>query len=250
MSWRYFLYRRLSRWVTFEARLWDGRRLSLRTKHEAGSFSDVFCDPFYWRVFDCVDPPPKLVVDCGANCGHFTLLTEKCIRARHGDSQTKYLLIEPNPMLAKILSRNVSDGGLSERCEVKRNLLGKRSGTGTLWVHDRNYLAAALSRTPGAKSLEIEYLDLPRELGPRQVDLMKIDIEGGEFELVRSSLEIFSRVKMLFMELHDADRALHEELLNSLASAGLRPVLPLRQAHGHQLAVFQSGNVPELAGAK
>jgi FkbM family methyltransferase len=250
MSWRYFLYRRLAPWVSFEPRLWDEKRLSLRSKHEADSFSDVFCDPFYWRAFDLVEPAPNLVVDCGANCGHFTLLVEKCVRARQGDSQTKYLLIEPNPLLANTLTRNLSDAGISARCVVKRNLLGQRTGTGTLWVHDRNFLAAGLTRTPGARPFPIEYLDLSKEIGEQQVDLMKIDIEGGEFDLVRSSLELFTRVRTLFMELHDADGALHLELLTSLSRAGLRPALPLRKAHGHQLAIFQSRDVPKPAGAE
>src|ERR1700722_4385814 len=115
MHWRYFLYRRLSRWVTYEVRLWDDAWLSLRGKYDAASFSDVFCDPFYWQASNYIDPAPRLVVDCGANCGHFTILAEKCIRARYGASDARFVLIEPNPLLMKTLSRNLGDTGLTDR---------------------------------------------------------------------------------------------------------------------------------------
>ena len=78
---------------------------------------------------------------------------------------------------------------------------------------------------------------------------MKIDIEGGEFEMVRCNPELFSRVRTLFMELHDAPKAQHKEMMDSLAAAGLTLAEPARHAHGYQLLIFHR-NTPELAGAK
>ena len=245
MSWRYFLYRRLSRWVSFETRLWDDTWLSLRSKYDAASFSDVFCDPFYWQAYGWIDPAPKLVVDCGANCGHFTILAEKCIRARHGTSDTRYVLVEPNPLLMETLSRNLREAGLWDRSVIKQNLLGASGGSAMLWVNPRNFMSSGLTQTAGAKPYSVNFIDLADAVGPSSsIDLMKLDIEGGEYPLVRSNPRFFSRVKTLFLEMHGEDEAQHKELLEGLASAGMTQAVPARKAHGHQLLILTGKGQP------
>jgi len=105
MSFSSFLYRRLSRWITCEFEL-DGAnqsKIALKNKYEVASFKDVFCHPFYWQVFQWVKTPPKLVVDCGAHCGHFSLLADLCFASKFSSSDTRYLLIEPNPYLIPVI---------------------------------------------------------------------------------------------------------------------------------------------------
>lgn len=249
MSWRNFLYRRLARWVTFEVHLWDQTTLSLGSKYDAASFADVFCDPFYWQAYDWITPAPRLVVDCGAHCGHFTILVERCIRARYGKSDTRYLLVEPNPRLIGTLTKNIRDVGLTDRVEIKQNLLGPKTGSAELWLNNHNFLGSGLTKSSGAMPHRVEFIDLSAVIGPRPIDLMKIDIEGGEFEMVRSNPELFARTQTIFMELHDAPEAKHQEMISSLAAAGLTLAVPARHAHGCQLLIF-SRNTPELAGAK
>src|SRR5437016_11609727 len=118
MSFASFLYRRLARWITCEFLLWDNAKIALQSKYEVSSFQDVYCNPFYWQMFQVLEQPPSLVVDCGAHCGHFTILAEQCIRARFGSTDTRYILIEPNPALLPVIRKNMFDTGLSERVEV------------------------------------------------------------------------------------------------------------------------------------
>ncbi|CAN5450701.1 hypothetical protein BH10PLA1_BH10PLA1_21000 [soil metagenome] len=241
VNWNSFLYRRLARWITYQVRLWEGATLLLDSKYQAASFNDVFCDPFYWQVYNYIDPAPKWVVDCGANCGHFALLVEKCIRARHGSSSCRYLLIEPNPLLQDTIGRNLRSSRMAERCVVEQKLCGSsEKGSARLWVNPKNFLASSFEPAPGAKPYEVAYVDLNKIGDGGPIDLMKVDIEGGEFELVRSNRDALRRVKTLMLELHGSDVALHEELFSTLAEVGLRPVLPIRKDHsGFQLIVFR-----------
>jgi len=66
MEFRSFLYRRLCRWITCSFTLWPGAWVAIDSKFARLSFQDVFCDPFYWQVFQWIRPAPKLVVDCAA----------------------------------------------------------------------------------------------------------------------------------------------------------------------------------------
>jgi FkbM family methyltransferase len=238
MEFQNFLYRRVCRWITCSFELWPGASVSIDSKFARASFQDVFCDPFYWQVFHWITPAPKLVIDCGAHCGHFTLMTEKCLLSRFGKSDTDYLLIEPNPAFAGILRKNIRAAGLSPRTTIKQNLLGRKSGSALLWVQGNNYLTASISPLSGARPHVVEFLDLPSLVGDRKIDLMKIDIEGGEFDLIRSNLDLFKQVRTIFMELHTGTSAQRQELFDGLRSVGLMPVGEPLPAHGFELIIF------------
>lgn len=239
MSIKSFLYRRLSRWITCELKLQEDSKIALETKYEVASFKDVFCHPFYWQVFQWVNHPPNLVVDCGAHCGHFSILADICFRSKFGTSTTKYILIEPNPYLIPVIRKNLIDTALNERTELKQGLLGVNSGQGTLWINQKNYLATSTHFNNGCKPYKLQYLNLLEIVGDHTIDLLKVDIEGGEFKFINSNLDLLRQVKLIFMELHEAPKKLHKELFDSLSSVGLHLVKSPIEINGQQLIIFQ-----------
>ncbi len=239
MNLPFFLYRRLCRWITCDLRLPFDFRVSLATKYDIGSFHDVFCHPFYWQVFGWMEAPPHLVVDCGANCGHFSILAETCFRVKFGQLPTAYLLVEPNPALAPILYRNLQRAGLRDRATLLPGLLGPKSGTATLWVHPKNYLASGLSPLPGAKPHSVRFIDLLPHLGDRAIDLLKIDIEGGEYDFVRENPDVLARANLVVMEIHAAPEGEREALFAALERAGLEAIAPPLESDGLCLAAWR-----------
>jgi len=239
MSTKFFLYRRLSRWITCELKLQQNSKIALQNKYEVASFQDVFCHPFYWQIFQFVNHPPNLVVDCGAHCGHFSILADTCFRSKFGLSNTKYILIEPNPYLLPIIRKNLVDTALKDRTELKQGLLGVKSGQGTLWINHRNYLDASTRSNKGTKPYNIQYLNLLEIIGNRTIDLLKLDIEGGEFEFIKSNITLFKQVKLVFMELHSAPQRRHHELFDCLNSIGLNLMTKPIEANGQQLIILQ-----------
>jgi FkbM family methyltransferase len=238
-SWRFFLYRRLSRLITCQLNLPDSSTITLEDKYQVASFNDVFCHPFYWQVFNFIEQVPTLVIDGGAHCGHFTILTDVCLRAKFEEVNTHYVLVEPNPRLASAIDKNLRGAGLEGRFELKKGLLGAKRGTGTIWIDSRNFLTSSLSSSGDAKPYVMPYVNLAEVVAARRVDLMKLDIEGGEFDFVRDNLDVLSRVNLLFLELHQEDVKLHHELLNSLASVGLDQAAAPIKANGQILMIFK-----------
>ncbi len=238
MSIPFFLYRRLSRWITCEFRLFQESIIGLHNKYEVASFSDVFCHPFYWQIFQYLPASPKLVVDCGAHCGHFSVLSNICINSKFDCLDAEYLLVEPNPHLIPILENTTKEAGLAPRTQIHHGLLGAKSGTDTLWVDPKNYLATGLSQSDRAKPYEVGYLDLDALVGNRPVDLMKIDIEGGEFDFVDANLDVLSRTNLIFMELHAATEKKRNNLIKQLASVGLSIAEDPVRCHGQELVIF------------
>ncbi|MEJ0036287.1 MAG: FkbM family methyltransferase [Gammaproteobacteria bacterium] len=224
MNISFFLYRRLCRWITCDLRLPFQSSVSLSTKYDVGSFQDVFCHPYYWQVFSWLREPPKLVVDCGANCGHFAILMDTCVRVRFGRSETQYVLVEPNPALRPILERNLRNAGLVDRASIISGLLGPKSGSSTLWIHPKNFLASSMTRFAGATPHVVPFVDLVPHLGGSHIDIMKVDIEGGEYPFVRENADVLARTGMLMMEIHDATVEARATMFGSIQASGLLPM--------------------------
>ena len=238
-KWRSFLYRRLARLVTCEVKLLGNHPLALDNKYQVNSLQDVFCHPFYWQIYTWVDQPPKLVVDLGAHCAHFSMLADVCFRERFGAVQPEYLLIEPNPDLVPVIKRNLAKSGLCSTHVLKQGLVGNRKGSATLWVSGSNYLSASLQRGESTQPVKAEYLDLEALIGGRTIDLLKIDIEGAEYDFVAQYPELLKQVRRLMIEIHSAPDSRQSELRVSLERAGLRQFGRAVEHSGYQLAMFE-----------
>lgn len=242
MSIPFFWYRRLSRWITCEFKFSQSSKLTLKNKYEVASFKDVFCHPFYWQVFQYLPEAPKLIVDCGAHCGHFSILTDICISSKFETSDARYVLVEPNPYLIPVIKKNIQDAGLEKRTLIQQGLLGPKSGSDTLWIDPKNYLATGLAENNRAEPHELSYLDLAESISSQTIDIIKIDIEGGEFEFINANLELFKQVNLIFMELHEASPEKHSKLLGQLESVGLSLARQPLKCHGQQLVIFHRSN--------
>jgi FkbM family methyltransferase len=236
-----FLYRRLSRWITCQLKIPFDSKIELSSKYDISSFYDVFCHPFYWQVFNYIksDKSPRLVVDCGAHCGHFTILSEICIRTKFSTVDTEYILIEPNPFLIPVIEKNLKDANICNRVNLQQGLLGSKAGVDTLWINNKNYLTSSLNRQENSKAFQVNYINLLDVVGDRTIDLMKIDIEGGEYEFIPANLQLLSKTSLLFMEIHLAAEEIQRELFESLASIGLKIVSDPIKNESHQLLIFQ-----------
>jgi FkbM family methyltransferase len=237
---RAFLYRRVARWVTCEIMLLGRHALSLDNKFQVNSLQDVLCHPFYWQLYQWLPKEPRLVVDLGAHCGHFSMLADVCFRLQFPQAAPQYLLIEPNPKLVPVIRRNLRRSGLCPRHLIHRGLVGgARTGSAPLWVSPRNYLSASLAPTPQTRAVSCDYIDLESLTEDRPIDLLKIDIEGSEFDFVANYPQLLARVQAIMIEVHEAPQLKQERLYWALAAVGLKPKGDVIQHSGATLARFQ-----------
>jgi FkbM family methyltransferase len=237
---RPFLYRRLARWITCEVRLLGAHPLALDSKFQVNSLQDVFCHPFYWQLFGWLPSAPKLVVDLGAHCGHFSMLADVCFRAERGGARPEYVLVEPNPELVAVISTNLRRSRLCPNHSVSQGLVGAfRQGSDTLWVCPQNFLSASLHRERGTRAIQVDYLDLDALVGNRAIDLLKVDIEGAEYEFARAYPDLLRRAKAMVIEIHDQPEKRVEAIHRAFEEAGLQlRSKPLRNG-GATLAMYQ-----------
>jgi FkbM family methyltransferase len=219
-----FMYRRLCRWITCNFQLPFGAQVALRTKYDIASAQDVFCHPYYWQLYSWLPIAPELVVDAGANCGHFSILLDTCTRVAFGQSGTRYLLVEPNAALIPILSANLERAGMAGRFTIVEGLLGAKSGSSTLWVHPKNFLASSMKPLHGARARLVSFIDLMPLIAGQEIDVLKVDIEGGEYPFVQHNGDVLARSNLVVMEVHDAPDTAQARMFEAVQATGLQPL--------------------------
>lgn len=137
----------------------------------------------------------SVVVDAGAHRGEFS-------RNLHAKFGCRCILIEANPRLAAALS--APPGG-----QVIPAALSATDGLVSFNV-DQNPEAGGIETKPadsGQEMLSIESLSLvtlKARLGLEQIDLLKLDIEGSEFELLQQTPDaVLSEIGQITVEFHD-----------------------------------------------
>lgn len=133
-------------------------------------------------------PKNAVVFDIGANIGTF------CIGIRHICPTAQITAYEPNPNNFRMLRMNAPFAALLQKAAT-----GK---TGTVYIEDnRNFVGLEVTGQGGIPVESLSLDDILRDV--QNVDLLKIDIEGSEYDLLNaSSSQTFSKIQRIVMELH------------------------------------------------
>jgi FkbM family methyltransferase len=158
---------------------------------------------------------PSVVLDLGSHAG-FSLLF-----FRTAYPEARIVGIEPDPITFRRLRANVDQ---LDGVEVYPLALAPRDGPLDFYSAPQGWVSSASASKRGRRvTVDGRTLDtLLDELGLDHVDLMKIDIEGGEFGVLVGARRLRD-VGAIVGELHDdGDRALREEVLASLTDFDVR----------------------------
>ena len=123
----------------------------------------------------------RSVLDCGANCGLFAAYAQ----SQSGDNLQTYIGVEPDPESFKVLSEMVQIRGMRPISSLFQAAVAQADGTarfdtsGDSWQH----------RLSDQGSLQVQTLSINSLLdraGLGEVDLLKLDIEGGEKQVLEA----------------------------------------------------------------
>ncbi|TNM44119.1 FkbM family methyltransferase [Nocardioides albidus] len=165
------------------------------------------------------------VLDVGGQIGSFALAVARAPPAAYVQ------VYEASPTSADYIARNVEGNGLASRVTVHAKAMAGETGeftfldSGTASGHN-GLTAPEWMRTDGARevTVEAETFDNAVALAPTPVEIVKMDIEGAEYDLVlRSSPESWSTVRKIVMEYHPVAGHDLQELLDFFAPLGLTP---------------------------
>ena len=145
-------------------------------------------------------------VDLGANVGFFTLYLIDALRQRNASAQFRIKAVEGSPTIYRDLQSRISGQARSgEQIELYNGLLGKRSGSGTLFEFGYHAMASVTPRR-FSRGVVVPFLDLDAICSDfESIDLLKCDIEGAEEALLSNWRSVFQKTKCAVFELHPQD---------------------------------------------
>jgi FkbM family methyltransferase len=176
-----------------------GVRLALRENvWDARIVREMFLDRPYVKGLDL--PPSPTVIDIGGYIGDFSLYASEYLGAR-------VFVYEPTAENFELLQRNVALNGAADRISVFNQAVGE-DGCLTLNVEvDDREVHSSAYWYPEADHRSVESVSLASAMaanGLDRVDLVKIDCEGGEYDIVDSASNgTLARIGNLVAETHD-----------------------------------------------
>ncbi|WP_290495942.1 FkbM family methyltransferase [Hyphomonas sp. UBA4494] len=180
---------------------------------------EILMDQEYY--FD-TDQKKPYIIDAGANFGMSSVYFKELY------PNAEVLAFEPVPFLHDLASKNVARNKLSDVTVLKKGLAAK-PGTATFFMSGDYSMAGSLTerrRTFGdeIEELTIETVPLADYLN-REVDFLKLDIEGAEGEVLMAAGDALANVRQMCVEWHlganPSDIAL-DDVLSILTRLGFR----------------------------
>lgn len=160
-------------------------------------YYDVFKREVYRFTSDKESP---FIIDCGANIG------VTIVYFKHLFPKAKILAFEPNPQSAKYLRQNIANFKL-DGVEVIRAALAKAEGEDNLQMpreRDTSYeatLKSGFDLGGEEKSIKVPLVRLSKYID-REVDFLKMDIEGGEEDVLTEIEPKLPQVRAITLEYH------------------------------------------------
>lgn len=227
----------------YDVPLRGGGVVRLFGRGESKVFWQIFVRRCYRLWKDC-----QTIVDAGANIGLFSLWAARQL------PQARIFALEPFPETFARLQHNLSVNQLGDRVTALRLALAAKSGEREMLTEaesqQRRLVASDRSGAEGkvVKVLATSLNDLLDRCQLDQIDLLKMDIEGSEWEVLLStpagSLRKIRRLQFEYHEVHARFGYSMEGLLAHLRSAGLNLTHCRADKHGTGIAVVERGIDP------
>ena len=167
----------------------DGHEVTIAGSGELSVLHDIFVRGEYRPSGD-----PKVIFDIGANAGFATLF----FRRRY--PKARIIAVEADPRTYRRLVHNV--GGLPDVTTLNRALAGA-DGPVTFHSAPGSINSSLVRRSDAGTAVEVQGVRLQTlmdETRTNRIDLLKLDIEGAEFEALMGAP--LDRVGELIAEIH------------------------------------------------
>jgi FkbM family methyltransferase len=218
----------------FILRLRTGEQVNVEELTDLKAFWQIFLR----RVYR-VDSTDRAIVDLGANIGVFTLYAARCA------TQAKIFSVEPFPSTFRRLVNNVRNHQLETRVTCLNFAAAGSSGERLMpdapVPSQRRALSSVASSTKISTGPQVTGKTLEAMFDENRlshVDLVKVDIEGSEYEVFLSTpSNILVRIDRISMEYHgDSAPYSKQQLFDHICSAGFTTTWDICDAQGYGIA--------------
>ena len=203
----------------------DGVRLSgteLAHLHYVRELREQGREQTFVRLLAEAVPPGGTVLEGGAHLGFVTVHAARAV-----GPAGRVVVFEPNRSIHEPLLANLAGNGVADRVQVIPKALGEAAGRVRFFVSDDT--SSLFRAATGAVEDEVDVVRADEAVTGR-VDVVKLDIEGGETAALRGMKGLFTATEpplFVFVECFP-------ELLRQAGSSG-DELIGLLRAHGYRI---------------
>jgi FkbM family methyltransferase len=165
----------------------------------------------------------RIILDIGAQSEIFS------IYALSKNKSAKIFSFEPDPENYIQLKENIEKNKIEKNITPINKALSKGNGKISFYIHPESSRANSIYEKNGEKT-EVDSISLKQlftELKIKKCDIMKMDIEGAEYEtLYNSPKEVLNKIKIIFIECHEHSKINKkynkEGMINFLSENGFK----------------------------
>lgn len=190
-------------------------KITLRSQADKSVFEEIFKLGEYKAAEEKIKVAKNYIIDAGAQAGFFSLYS------RALNPEVKIIAIEPDEENLAAMENNFSQNKIQNVEIVSSALAGTRSVRDffvSADFHDHSLnknLVKKIARKVKVQSLALS--DIYEKYKIKQIDLLKMDIEGAEYEVLNSLKQNdWDKINSIILEYHDFLNFSHEALENIL----------------------------------
>ena len=206
--WKCFRHGGKGRFLHFRTNLLSNPLYVVDNMSFLWQFHDIFVKEVYRFKSDVEDP---VIIDCGSNIGLSVIYFKKLY------PKAKIIAFEADPNIYQIQLENLKR---FENIELKNK---------AIWIDNKGVQMHPNQADGGYVSQEGKVHVKSERLkdvlnNQKKIDLLKLDVEGAEFDLIEDCREHLSIVKKLFVEIHTFQREKQKvsRLIEVIEKAGFR----------------------------
>jgi FkbM family methyltransferase len=221
-----------------EIPLRGGGSIRIFSREEARVFWQIFVRGCYRIWDDC-----RTIIDAGANVGMFAVWAARQL------PEARIFALEPFPETFARLQQNVYLNRLNSRIDLSQVALAAQPTKREMLVEPaspRRSLVPSDVGTTNAKTVPVSCVtlaDLIAQYEPTGIDMVKMDIEGSEWEVLFSTppalLRCIRRLQFEYHEVHVRFGYSKEALLAHLAKAGFHLTHQSEDKYGTGIAIVE-----------
>jgi len=165
-------------------------------KQDISTANEIFTQHIYHPPIEIVKEDVKRIIDVGSNVGY------SCLYWLNFFPNAHILAFEPHPEHVQQITRHLEINRLAERVMIIPKAAGICSGE--YFLTDMG-ASSTIVESKTQNTISVSMTDWFSEIGTEIIDLLKIDIEGGEYYLLDDPRFEDLDIKLLVLEWHNID---------------------------------------------
>lgn len=196
------------------------------------SFWEIFIDGEYGQLLQHL-PPPSRWIDLGCHAGYFSLWLEwrrRC--AGLPSTASEALLVDADIRCRKGVELLIGSNRLDKRWIFREGVIA--AGTGERRFAVRSFMSSAIAREgEGPRNSIMAPICTQEALAaalPPPYDLIKLDVEGGEYDFAHAYAPLYCQARAIVVEWHGStvDDSRVDALRSTFRAQGFPRSVPLR----------------------